>query len=116
MPAGASHKREREYKELKKEFTQEGRYKGREEEVASRIVNKQRAKYGETKKAKEKDREGRSPDRGLPLRDYERLTVKQVMGRLESLSGKEIRQIERYEKQHKNRSTLLDKLERARAH
>jgi len=116
MPAGAGQKREREYKELKKEFKQEGRYKGREEEVASRIVNKQRAKYGETKKAKEKDRESTSPDRGLPLRDYEHLTVKQVMGKLGSLSGRQIQQIERYEKQHKNRSTLIDKLERARAH
>lgn len=49
MPAGASPKREREYKELKQEFKKEGRYKGREEEVASRIVNKQRAQAGETK-------------------------------------------------------------------
>jgi len=116
MPAGASRKREREYGKLKKEFKHEGRYAGREEEVASRIVNTQRAKYGETKEAKEKDREGRSPDRGLPLRDYERLTVKQVMGKLGSLSGREIEKIERYEKQHKNRSTLIDRLERARAH
>jgi len=29
----------------------EGRYKGREKEVAARIVNKQRAKAGETKKS-----------------------------------------------------------------
>jgi hypothetical protein len=51
MPRGASAKREREYKEIEKKFEKEGRYKGREEEVASRIVNKQRAKAGETKKA-----------------------------------------------------------------
>ena len=50
MPRGASPKREREYKELKSKFKSEGRYKGREEEVASRIVNKQRAEKGETKK------------------------------------------------------------------
>jgi hypothetical protein len=54
MPRGASPKREREYNELKKEFQEEGRYKGREEEVASRIVNKQRAQAGETKSAKSK--------------------------------------------------------------
>lgn len=42
MPRGASPKREREYKELKSRFKKEHRYKGREEEVASRIVNKQR--------------------------------------------------------------------------
>jgi len=50
MPRGASPKREREYKEIEKKFEKEGRYKGREEEVASRIVNKQRAKADETKK------------------------------------------------------------------
>jgi hypothetical protein len=49
MPRGASPKREREYKELEHKFEQEGRYKEREEEVAARIVNKQRAEAGETK-------------------------------------------------------------------
>lgn len=49
MPRGASPKREREYKKLKEEFKEEHRYPGREEEVAARIVNKQRAEKGETK-------------------------------------------------------------------
>lgn len=52
MPTGASPKREREYKKLKSEFQEEGRYRGREEEVAARIVNKQRAERGETKAAR----------------------------------------------------------------
>ncbi|NVD72425.1 hypothetical protein HUX88_18000 [Duganella sp. BJB1802] len=52
MPKGASPKREREYKELEHKFEKEGRYPGREEEVAARIVNKQRAEAGETKEAK----------------------------------------------------------------
>ncbi|MES2148421.1 MAG: hypothetical protein V4508_01390 [Pseudomonadota bacterium] len=52
MPRGASPKREREYKELKGKFKQEGRYRGREEEVAARIVNRQRAEHGETRGAK----------------------------------------------------------------
>jgi hypothetical protein len=51
MPRGASPKRERQYKKIEKEIEKEGRYKGREEEVAARIVNKQRAKAGETKKS-----------------------------------------------------------------
>jgi hypothetical protein len=51
MPRGASPKREREYKEIEKKFEKEGRYQGREKEVAARIVNKQRAKAGETKKS-----------------------------------------------------------------
>ena len=50
MPRGLSQKREREYKKIEKKFEKEGRYKGREEEVAARIVNKQRAQAGETKK------------------------------------------------------------------
>jgi hypothetical protein len=50
MPRGASPKREREYKEIEKKFEKEGRYRGREKEVAARVVNKQRAKAGETKK------------------------------------------------------------------
>ncbi len=57
MPAGASPKREREYKKLEREFEKENRYPGREKEVAARIVNKQRAEHGETKqqhKAKSK--------------------------------------------------------------
>ena len=49
MPRGASPKREREYQELKQRFQKEGRYKGRQEEVAARIVNKQRRAAGETK-------------------------------------------------------------------
>jgi hypothetical protein len=51
MPTGASPKREREYKKIARKMKKEGRYKGREDEVAARIVNKQRAEKGETKEA-----------------------------------------------------------------
>jgi hypothetical protein len=80
MPRGASPKREREYEELKSEFKKEGRYKGREEEVASRIVNKQRKQFGETEREKKKDREGKSPDRNLPIKDYQHLTIRLSVG------------------------------------
>ena len=49
MPRGASPKREREYKQIEKKLEKSGRYRGREKEVAARIVNKQRALAGETK-------------------------------------------------------------------
>ena len=49
MPGGASPKREREYRKLENKFEKSGRYRGREKEVAARIVNKQRARFGETK-------------------------------------------------------------------
>src|SRR3954447_23329130 len=110
MPRGASPKREKEYEELKSEFKKEGRYKGREEEVASRIVNKQRSQFGETKREKQKDREGKSPDRNLPIENYQHLTVDQIVGRLDKLSGKQVEQVKRYEEKHKNRKTLLEKL------
>lgn len=51
MPAGSSPKREKEFREIEKRFEKEGRYKGREAEVAARIVNKQRAQAGETRGA-----------------------------------------------------------------
>lgn len=52
MPRGASPKREHQYKKIEQKLEKEGRYKGREEEVAARIVNKQRAKSSETKGTK----------------------------------------------------------------
>lgn len=116
MPAGASAKREGEFKKLEQRFKKEGRYRGREEEVAARIVNKQRTSYGETQAEREKDKQGKSPDRGLPLEDFQTLTVGQIEPRLERLSNAEIRKIRSYEVKHKNRKTLLQILDRRLAH
>jgi len=58
MPRGSNPKRENEYKKLKAEFRHDHRYPGREEEVAARIVNKQRREAGETKEV--------SPDNSSP--------------------------------------------------
>lgn len=107
MPRGADPKREREYNDLKDEFKKERRYPGREEEVAARIVNKQRRQYGETRDAQEKDRTGRSPDRGLPIGDYEQLTVPEITRRLADLGKNDLRKIKRYEEQHKGRKGVL---------
>ncbi len=63
MPRGASAKRERQFKKIEQKLEEEGRYKGREEEVAARIVNKQRAKSGETKTAKKKSARKKSSKR-----------------------------------------------------
>lgn len=60
MPRGASPKREHEYEELKKKFESGHRYPGREEEVAARIVNKQRAEHGETKSASPNGKKAKS--------------------------------------------------------
>ena len=113
MPRGASAKREREYNELKAEFHKEGRYKGREEEVAARIVNKQRAEYGETRNEKEKDREGRSPDRNLPIERYQNKTIAEIARDLPKLSRSQLGQVLRYEESHKNRKGMVQKIRQA---
>lgn len=112
MPRGASPKREREYEKLEKQFEKEGRYKGREEEVAARIVNKQRKEYGETKSAKAKDRAGASPDRSVPIANYEHLTVPQVKSALAELTAAQRRKVRTYEVRHKNRKGVLEALDR----
>ncbi len=115
MPRGASPKREREYESLKERFHQEGRYKGREEEVASRIVNKQRKMYGETKEEKAKEKCGEAPDRGLPIRGYQHLTIGEIKARLGRLSRADVKKIATYERSHKNRKTLIDELNKRAA-
>lgn len=112
MPRGASPKREREYKKLEHQFEQEHRYPGREKEVAARIVNKQRQLYGETKEEKAKDAQGKSPDRNLPLPNYQKMTIRDVESKMESLSTADIRKIRTYETRHKNRKGLLAKIDR----
>jgi hypothetical protein len=79
MPTGASSKREREYNALKKTFKRERRYPGREEEVAARIINKQRAQFSETRAARAEDKRGTSPDRDLPIEDYDHLGVSHLI-------------------------------------
>lgn len=116
MPRGSSRKREREYDELKSEFKREGRYAGREEEVAARIVNKQRSQFGETKAARAKKKSGKAPDRGLPVNEYQHLTVDEISRRIQGLSFEEVRKLEQYERAHKNRKTLLRKLTRRLQH
>jgi hypothetical protein len=116
MPARSSPKREHEYKQLEQHFHKEHRYSEREEEVAARIVNKQRAQYGETKGERQKDKEGKSPDQGLPLQDYQHMTIAEIAGKLNQLSASDIKKIRSYETKHKNRKGVLEKLDRRLTH
>ena len=173
MPAGSNRKREREYEELKGEFKKEGRYKGREDEVAARIVNKQRARAGETKSSRSasttrrrssdtrspsrgrsrttrtsgsrtarsndgsrssrtaggsrmrregssrrrestpRTRTAASPDAGLPIKNYDAQPVAKIQQRLSKLSLADLRKVRAYEQKHKDRATLLRRIERA---
>jgi hypothetical protein len=115
MPRGASPKREREYEELKNKFQKSGRYKGRAKEVAARIVNKQRAQYGETRGEKEKDRERKSPDRNLPIHNYQHMTISEVKNKIKDLSKSELKKVESYESKHKDRKGVHNAIERAKA-
>jgi hypothetical protein len=112
MPRGASPKREREYEELKGKFKKSGRYKGRAAEVAARIVNKQRAEYGETKGEKQKDRKGKSPDRNLPIPNYQHKTISEVKSKLNNLSKKDLKTIDQYESKHKDRKGVHQAIQR----
>jgi hypothetical protein len=107
-------KREREYEELKHRFKKEGRYKGREKQVASRIVNKQRAMYGETKEDKKQEKEGSDADRNLPIKHYRELTIPQVASKAKNLSEKQLNQVETYEKQHKKRKGVIGLIEKVK--
>ncbi|MBA5604303.1 hypothetical protein H3H36_02875 [Duganella sp. FT3S] len=109
MPKGANAKREREYKELEHKFEQEGRYRGREEEVAARIVNKQRAASGET--VAEQAHHATAPERSLPIANYEELTAEQVLRQLDGLSQSELRRVRTHEARHKKRKGVLEELD-----
>jgi hypothetical protein len=108
MPRGASAKREREYEELKNKFHKSGRYGARADEVAARIVNKQRAQYGETKGEKQEEKAGANPDRNLPLDHYRHLTIGRLKPQLKSLSKSDLKKLERYEQQHKARKGAVE--------
>jgi hypothetical protein len=118
MPVGASPKREREFRQLEKEFRQEGRYPGREEEVAARIVNRQRAQAGETRQAQGRERDGRRADkvagapatRDLPIAGYQHLTVAQIRDKLGGLSDAQRQHLRDYEVAHKKRKGVLQAL------
>jgi hypothetical protein len=107
MPRGASPKREREYDELKHKFQKSGRYGNRAAQVAARIVNKQRAEYGETKGEKKEQKQGKSPDRNPPLDHYQHLTIAQLKSRLGSLSTPDLKKVKSYEQKHKDRKGAI---------
>ncbi|MFD5256991.1 plasmid stabilization protein [Streptomyces bobili] len=51
MPRGSSPKRERQYEHIKESAQERGESAGRAKEIASRTVNKERARSGESKTA-----------------------------------------------------------------
>jgi hypothetical protein len=48
----------------------------------------------------------------VPMEDYKRLTVPQIMQRIEQMNPEQMRAVQRYEESHRRRKTLLVRLER----
>ncbi len=55
-----SRKRTRQYEKVLKSIKSEGRYKGRQKEVAARIVNKTRRKKGEARSRRKRSGQGKA--------------------------------------------------------
>lgn len=103
MPAGSSPKRERQYEHIKEGAEKRGTSEGRAKEIASRTVNKERARAGESKSASRtstrdpksaSERGGQRSHRGAqgPTRDqlYAEAKKKNVEGR-SSMNKEELR-------------------------
>ncbi|WP_327732822.1 plasmid stabilization protein [Streptomyces nojiriensis] len=60
MPRGSSPKRERQYEHIKESGEKRGISEGRAKEMASRTVNKERARSGESKTASRSSTQGKS--------------------------------------------------------
>ncbi|MET9653328.1 plasmid stabilization protein [Streptomyces sp. NPDC006460] len=60
MPRGSSPKRERQYEHIKESGEKRGMSEDRAKEMASRTVNKERARSGESKTASRSSTEGKS--------------------------------------------------------
>jgi hypothetical protein len=52
---------------------------------------------------------------GMPIKDYQKLTVTQIRNRLQELTAAQRRKVRAYEASHKNRKGVMDALSR-RAH
>jgi hypothetical protein len=60
----------------------------------------------------ERARRARNGSQVPPLKNYDDLSVDDILKKAKGLSEKEIRQVRDYEKRHKNRKTLIESLDR----
>lgn len=56
---------------------------------------------------------GGNGDEDLPVPDYDRLDVDEVVSRLEGLTAREVEKLEEYEKHHKNRPVVVERMDRS---
>ena len=77
MPKSATgKKRLNDGEELKQSHKPESNKK--REEASVRLVRGQGGRFAGTEKIKEEEKKGESPDRNLPMADYDNLTVDQA--------------------------------------
>lgn len=50
---------------------------------------------------------------GLPIENYDRLTVEEITDRLSELDAGEVEELKAYEKSNKNRATLVERFDRS---
>jgi hypothetical protein len=112
--------------------TQEGEARARDGEETARYLPKEaweNMSEGEKRETERKKRESskegeqyvanteeakkaRKESRSLPLKNYDNLNAEEVEKKIKGLSQKEIRELRDYEKDHKNRKTLMESLDR----
>ena len=63
----------------------------------------------------ERQRNGAAADGDLAIRDYETLTAEEITGKLTGLSQVELAKIDSYERTHRNRTTILSRIDTLRA-
>jgi hypothetical protein len=97
---------QREHEEPRPGFAAEGRHPPRDAGSADRVVGKRRSGSSEGRAGRDQ------PDREPPLRDYNRLTIPEILDRIRSLSTDELQALREYERAHRRRKTLLVRLER----
>jgi hypothetical protein len=68
------------------------------------------------KRERQREYEELKEEIGLSIARYEHLSVTQISARLHGLSYTQLRALERHERAHKNRSTLLRLLQRRILH
>ena len=93
----------------KKAWENMGEEEKRETEKKKREGSRQGKQYVENTEEANQARE--QAQQNLPLKDYSNLSVEEITSKVRGLSEEKIKEILAYEKQHKNRKTLVESLE-----
>ena len=51
-------------------------------------------------------------EQDLPIKDYDKQSVEEIVGRLKGFSQRDLRTIAAYERKRKNRATIVDKIDK----